>query len=357
MIVGQLAHDVRDDVHDVAVALDHEFLGRAHGADPGDAADVVPAKIEEHQVLGQFLLIREEIGFERAVLFRCRAPRAGAGDRADRHLAIEDADEDFRAGADDLKAAEIEVEHEGRGVGAPKAPVECKGRQGEGLRPALRGDDLKDVAGGDVVPRLFDRRLVGVLGEVRYRLDGGDLVSEIAVGAGHGSFEVADRVHDAFGGLSVGGAGREPGIRPCRGDDDHLALYAVQNGNNGGPEKDRVGQSDGIGVDVGQMLDKADHVVAEIAEETGGGGGQPIRQVDPAFGDQGAERGQRIGALDLEGVTVEPRGPVHARLGAVALPDQVGFHTDDRITATHLAPGHAFQHEGIGLGARELEHQ
>ena len=75
--VGELALDVRDDVHDLAVALDEELVGDLDGADLGDAADVVAAEIEQHQVLGALLRIGEQLVLQRLVLVR-RRRRAAA---------------------------------------------------------------------------------------------------------------------------------------------------------------------------------------------------------------------------------------------------------------------------------------
>ena len=65
---GEHALDVGDDVHHLAVALDEELVGHAHGADLGDAPDVVAAEVEQHQVLGALLRIGQELGLERLVL-------------------------------------------------------------------------------------------------------------------------------------------------------------------------------------------------------------------------------------------------------------------------------------------------
>ena len=74
-------------MHHLAVALDEELVGDLDGADLGDAADVVAAEIEQHQVLGALLRIGQQFGFERLVLVRRGAARARAGDRADGHRA------------------------------------------------------------------------------------------------------------------------------------------------------------------------------------------------------------------------------------------------------------------------------
>ena len=76
----ELAFDVRDDMHDMAIAFDDELLRHLDRADPGDAADIVAAEIEQHQMLGPFLFVGEQFAGERrppAVLPRQRVPAIG----------------------------------------------------------------------------------------------------------------------------------------------------------------------------------------------------------------------------------------------------------------------------------------
>ena len=47
-------------MHDVAVALDDELLGDRHAAIGGDAADIVAAKVQQHEVLGDLFRIVEQ---------------------------------------------------------------------------------------------------------------------------------------------------------------------------------------------------------------------------------------------------------------------------------------------------------
>ena len=105
------------------------------------------------------------------------------------------------------------------------------------------------------------------------------------------------------------------------------------------------------------MFDQPDHVIAEIAEETGGGLRQIIGQFDLRLCDQCAQCGQRITVLCFERVGVVAGGTVDAALSAVALPDHVGFHTDDRVPTAHLSSGHAFEDKGVLGGPGEFEHQ
>ena len=117
-------------------------------------------------MLGQFLFVGQKIGLERAILFGSGATGPGACDGTDRHLLAKDAHEDFWAGPDHLKAAEVEIEHEGRRVGAPQAAIEREGRLAKCLRPALAWHDLKDVACANVVLGLFHGGLVTFAGKV-----------------------------------------------------------------------------------------------------------------------------------------------------------------------------------------------
>jgi len=160
-------------------------------------------------VLGQFFLVRQEIGLERLVFLGRRPAFAGAGDGADGDLAAKHPHEDLGGGPDHLEAAEIEEEHERRGVGAAQGAVEREGRQREGLGPALARHDLEDIARADVVLRLFHRREVIGAREVGNRLGRFGHLAEIMRG-GRLAFEIAQRVHHPFGGLRIGGAGGQP---------------------------------------------------------------------------------------------------------------------------------------------------
>ena len=116
----------------------------------GDAADVVAAEIEQHQMFGALLLVGEEFGGEALVLGLVGAAPARAGDRADRHLALAHAHENFRARADDLKAAEVEEAQKRRRIDAAQRAIEREGGQSERRGEALRQHHLKDVAGANI---------------------------------------------------------------------------------------------------------------------------------------------------------------------------------------------------------------
>ena len=73
--LGEIAFDIRDDMHHLAIALDEEFIGDIDAADLRDAADIVAAEIEQHQMLGAFLRIGEQFA-SRALCPRAASRRA-----------------------------------------------------------------------------------------------------------------------------------------------------------------------------------------------------------------------------------------------------------------------------------------
>ena len=134
-------------------------------------------------------------------------------------------------------------------------------------------------------------------------------------------------------------------------------LHAVDDEDDRGAHHDRVGQAEGVGVDVRQALDEADHVVAEVAEEAGGHRRQAVGQLDGALGDEGAEARERVGRLVRPAVGVEAGGAVEAGARAAALPEEVGLHADDRVAAADLAAGDALEQEAVLARLGELQHQ
>ena len=138
-------------MHDVAVALDEELVGDLDGADLGNAADVVAAEIEQHQMLGALLRVGQELVLQRLVLVRRRAARPGAGERPDRHRAVAQPHQHLRARPGDGVAAEVEEIQKRRRIDPPQRAVERERRQRERRLEALRQHHLENIAGQDVV--------------------------------------------------------------------------------------------------------------------------------------------------------------------------------------------------------------
>ena len=82
-------------MHHVRVALDEHQPLDFHRAVFADAAKIVAAEVDEHDVFGALFGIGEKLGFEFAVLFFGAAARHGAGDGAVEGVAALDFDQHF----------------------------------------------------------------------------------------------------------------------------------------------------------------------------------------------------------------------------------------------------------------------
>ena len=87
------------------VAFDDRVVGYLDGTRDADATEVVAGEVDEHQVLGAFLRVREQLVLELAVGGFIRAAGAGASDRADLAETAREAHVHFRGGAHDVEAA------------------------------------------------------------------------------------------------------------------------------------------------------------------------------------------------------------------------------------------------------------
>ena len=84
-------------MHHMAVELDGVAVSHFHAACLGNAANIVAAKVKQHQMFGAFLWISEERGAVFGVLDCGFATWTCARDRPDRDFAVSRADEDFGA--------------------------------------------------------------------------------------------------------------------------------------------------------------------------------------------------------------------------------------------------------------------
>ena len=73
----------------------HQTLGDFDRTDARNAPDVVAAEIDEHEVLGAFLFVREQLRGETLIIRGSRSARARSGDGAKRHAAVGDAYQQF----------------------------------------------------------------------------------------------------------------------------------------------------------------------------------------------------------------------------------------------------------------------
>ncbi|MNP09046.1 hypothetical protein D3C76_1011360 [compost metagenome] len=118
-----MAGDVGHDVHHVGVTLDDHFLGEFHRTDFRYATRVVTTEVDQHQVLGNFLVVRQQVLFQCHIGLFVGPAWTGAGDRAHGDQIVFDPHQHFRRTADDVEVAEVEEVHVRRRVEAAQRAV------------------------------------------------------------------------------------------------------------------------------------------------------------------------------------------------------------------------------------------
>ena len=347
---AQFADDVGDDVHDVGVALDDHALGEAHGADAGDAADVVAAQVDEHQVLGQFLGIGEQFLLQGAVLGLGGAATTGAGDGADGDHPVLQPGEDLRRGADDMEVPQVHVMHVGRGVEATQGAVEVDGPGLEGDGQALGQDHLHAVAGQDVVLDALHRRLEAGLGEAGDEVVLAHLARRAGGRARGAAAHEQDQGMEAR--LAVGQGLAGAGVQV--GDEVHAPAEVVEDDDLVRDHEQDVRGAQGVRTGAGGQarLDVANGIVAEIARQAAGKAGHALGgRGDPEAALEGADPGQGVRGLfllDQPAVAPDPHlVSVHLEAGAAG-------QDQDGIAPPLLAAVDGLEEAGVGT-PRQLE--
>ncbi len=349
-----LAFDIRDDVHDLAVALDEERIGDLDRADLGDTADIVAPEIEQHQVLGALLRVCQQLFGESIVLGLGRAAPPRAGDRPDRDSVVAQAHQDFGARADDLEVAEIEIAQERRRIDPPQRPVKRERRQRERRLEALRQHDLEDVAGADVLLRLVDHLQILGLARVRGGRRGRQ-VGDVDLGLdGEGAFKGPHHGLQPLLRPLIGMARTDARHVPDRRDDMDLVAHGVEHHHQRRPRQDRVGDAGAGLLRLGQALHQAHHVVAEIAEHAGRHRRQALGLRNGTLFEQGAQALESRARI-VEEALAQSRAAERG-LAVMAAPDQVRLQPDHRIAAAHGAALDRFEQEGrAGRGMAQLQ--
>ncbi len=170
------------------------------------------------------------------------------------------------------------------------------------------------------------------------------------------AFEIGDHVGEALLRQVIGGARVHRALRPHRRHHGDGVGDVVEHRHHRRPHEDAVGNAEPVGVGVGQPLDQPDHAVAHIAEQAGRHRRQRLRRLDPALGDERAQRGERPHRRRHEPVGVDARAPVELGAPAGAAPDQVGLDADHGIAADLLAALDRLEQEAHRPPVGELEH-
>ena len=290
-------------MHHVAEALDDEAFGHLHRTELRHAADVVAAEVEQHQVLGTFLGIGQQFGFQRLIFFVGRAAPPGAGERADGHDAVAQPHQDSGLRADDGEAAEIQEEQEGRRVDPPQRPIQREGGSAKGTEKRWLGTIWKasPAAMYSLQPahRVHEASLGKVGGGRRHFGQHRPAAPDAATG---------DRAR--LGARRGAPARAVPG---CLGADCSARGYTGAASVSSSFTLSKIANSVGrissasgtpmiVAVLLRQRLHQPDHVVAEIADQTARHRRQMRGHVQTRLVDQRAQAFQRRAFIGDEGV-------------------------------------------------------
>jgi hypothetical protein len=146
------------DVHDVAVALDHAVRIDAHGAGRGHPAEIVARQIDQHDVLGVLLGIREQIALELEIAVGIGAARPRPCDGAKLRVAAVRLHQRLGRGTDHRDVAELAEEHVRRRIEQAQRPIDLEGRERMSSLEARGEHQLVHIAGGDVRLRALHER-------------------------------------------------------------------------------------------------------------------------------------------------------------------------------------------------------
>ena len=303
-------------------------------------------------MLGAFLGIGQEADLVGLVLGHGLAARAGAGDRTDRDFTLAHANQDFRAGTDQREAGQVEEIEEWRGVDAAQGAIKRDRRQREFAGEALGQHDLEDVARLDVVLRAGDHRLVFVcchdrrahrLRQVRDGGRGGEGFGQLAQG-------FVDPLCSGFD-----KALRRAVFRPERGDAEQFVTQPVEHEDQRGADEQHVGQLKRALRRARQFFDKADRLVAEIADETGKRLGQFRGNVEPARFDEMAQFYQGVTGQRFERLAVMLPLAVDRAGMALGAEHEVRIEAQQAVAAAHGAAFHRFQQKVAAPFGEELQ--
>jgi hypothetical protein len=303
LAVLQPPRDLGREVHDVAVPLEGHHLVDLLRAELHHAADVVAGQVDEHHVLGQLLRVLAQLGTEAAVLLLGAAPAARSRDGAGDDRAVEELHHRLGRGADERHARLAHEVHVRARVHLAEHPVHVEGVSVEVEVEALGEHDLEDVAGEDVLARDLDgppvgvaahrrahlgQRVVGIRGLDERLVEGTGPVGGELVEAGEGGVVASVE-------LVVVEAGLDEHVLDER---DPLAPVVV-GGQLADDRHHGVGVAEVVRGDVGQALDLAHDVVAEVAHD-------PAVQRGQVLEGRGAPHAEQV--LDAgEDATVERR--------------------------------------------------
>ena len=143
----------------MAVTLHFHATINAHGALPTHTADIIAPKVNQHDMLGTFLFIREQFNFQRTILRLRTTPASSTRKRSIDNGSPTNTAENLRARSDQDAPFRLQVDLIRTGVHNPQRAINIKriGRRAAVLAPAE--DHLKCIARTNVILRAQHRVL------------------------------------------------------------------------------------------------------------------------------------------------------------------------------------------------------
>src|SRR5205807_4734816 len=324
-----------------------------HRAVFADAAKIVAAEVDEHDVLGTLLFARQHFALEALVFRFVFAAATRASDGPIKDVASLNLDEHFRGAADHGNVVELKIEKIGRGIQSAQLAIDFKRTSLRFHREALAQHDLENIAGPDVLLGLSNDVQVFRSAEIRRFIHScplGRLPGSFRAFRGDRFFEKLVRLPDL--------AHRSVVVRPQAAmafgeniaDNPQTVLDVIEGDEPVVEHEHSIVKADFILQALGKALDEANHVVAEVADRS-------RNQRRQARQPNGAEALDAL-AQERDGIALFPNESLAIFQDASAIAIAKNFlwmSASERIARDFLAAFYAFQEKRVPRALRDAE--
>ncbi len=253
-----------------------------------------------------------------------------------------------------VQAGLFRIEHERGGIDDPQGAVDIQRIDGGDDSKALAGDELEDIAGLDEFFSRPDHLLELIAGAVggKFQGHGSGGVDLAEAGAGR-LMEAGDDFVDPPAGIAIGrldSGGADLGV----GDDLDGLIDMIEDHDLAVEGEEKIGELSVVEGRGGELfaLVIADRVVAGVADEAAGEGGEMLVAEIFFGGEEFLQVGEGIGGVEFARGLAEflDRG-----FAAGDLVDRSRSGGDEAEAADFFAADHAFEEKGVLLAAEDFE--
>ncbi len=327
-------------MHDMRVALDVHQRFDFDRAALGHPPDVVPAQVHEHNVLGPFLLIGQQAPLQLLILFGGGATAARAGNRTYRDESVFAPHQNFWRRPHQFNPCNPQIVHIRRRIDDAERAVQLERSRMELGFPALREHALKNISRFDVFLCLADHLFK--VGLAHIRGEGNRCPPALGRRAPQRTAKPGDHPFNPRRCLAIGLADCPLGLRGHVGIGDHLNLLRdiVEDEQRIGQKKRKLGEVQTLFPAKRDVLERADHVVSEIADGSAdetGQAGHGDRTIGVHEVPETVER--RAFARD----TARPFPLLDQQIAAILHHDNRRSAAEERVPRPLFSALHAFQ--------------